>query len=74
MQSSGGPRNSSPGTLPQLFFDAVTRHDKPDAHLDPEARRNVEPLIATGAGRSRVIVSHDREAAAAGSDSILELG
>ena len=31
MLSSGGPRNSAPGTLPQLFFDAVTRHDKPDA-------------------------------------------
>ncbi len=31
MQSSGGPRNSQPGTLPQLFFGAVTRHDKPDA-------------------------------------------
>ena len=31
MQSSGGPRNSQPGTLPQLFFDAVTRHDKADA-------------------------------------------
>ena len=31
MQSSGGPRNSQPGTLSQLFFDAVTRHDKADA-------------------------------------------
>jgi long-chain acyl-CoA synthetase len=31
MQSSGGPRNSPPGTLPKLFFDAVARHDKPDA-------------------------------------------
>src|SRR3954462_13422510 len=31
MQSSGGPRNSQPGTLPQLFFGAVTRHAKPDA-------------------------------------------
>jgi long-chain acyl-CoA synthetase len=31
MQSSGGPRNSTPGTLSQLFFEAVTRHDKPDA-------------------------------------------
>ena len=31
MQSSGGPRNSPPGTLPQLFFSAVMRHDKPDA-------------------------------------------
>ena len=31
MHSSGGPRNSTPGTLPQLFFGAVARHDKPDA-------------------------------------------
>ena len=31
MQSSGGPRTTAPGTLSQLFFDAVTRHDKPDA-------------------------------------------
>ena len=31
MQSSGGPRNSPPGTLPQLFFGAVAKHDKPDA-------------------------------------------
>lgn len=31
MISSGGPRNTPPGTLTQLFFDAVTRHDKPDA-------------------------------------------
>jgi long-chain acyl-CoA synthetase len=31
MISSGGPRNSTPGTLTKLFFDAVVRHDKPDA-------------------------------------------
>src|SRR3954464_10916332 len=31
MHSSGGPRNSQPGTLPKLFFNAVTKHDKPDA-------------------------------------------
>jgi long-chain acyl-CoA synthetase len=31
MISSGGPRVSTPGTLTQLFFDAVERHDKPDA-------------------------------------------
>ena len=31
MNSSGGPRNSQPGTLPQLFFGAVERHNKPDA-------------------------------------------
>jgi heme ABC exporter ATP-binding subunit CcmA len=48
--------------------------DEPDAHLDPEARRLVEPLIATTERRSRVVVSHDREAASAGADSVLELG
>src|SRR5437762_13409965 len=29
--ASGGPRNSTPGTLNTLFFDAVERHGKPDA-------------------------------------------
>jgi long-chain acyl-CoA synthetase len=33
MQASGGPRNSTPGTLNALFFDAIERHDKPDALL-----------------------------------------
>ena len=31
MLTSGGPRNSSPGTLNTLFFDAVAKFDKPDA-------------------------------------------
>ncbi|HEX7939072.1 MAG TPA: long-chain fatty acid--CoA ligase [Gemmatimonadaceae bacterium] len=31
MLTTGGPRNSSPSTLNKLFFDAVTKHDKPDA-------------------------------------------
>jgi long-chain acyl-CoA synthetase len=31
MIASGGPRNTPPGTLTRLFFDAVARHDKPDA-------------------------------------------
>jgi heme exporter protein A len=48
--------------------------DEPDAHLDPEARRLVAPLIATTERRTRVVVSHDREAATAGADSVLELG
>jgi heme exporter protein A len=48
--------------------------DEPDAHLDTDARRLVEPLISTDEGRSRVVVSHDREAAAAGADQVLELG
>jgi heme exporter protein A len=48
--------------------------DEPDAHLDSEARRLVEPLISAGGARSRVVVSHDREAAAAAADLVLELG
>jgi long-chain acyl-CoA synthetase len=31
MESSGGTRNSSPGTLTQLFFDAVEKYDLPNA-------------------------------------------
>ena len=45
--------------------------DEPDAHLDSGAREAVEALLA-GDGRTRVIVSHDRERAAS-ADSVLEL-
>jgi len=31
MHATGGPRNSAPGTINQLFFDAIARHNKPDA-------------------------------------------
>jgi long-chain acyl-CoA synthetase len=31
MQVSGGPRNSPPGTLTKLFFDAVEKFNRPDA-------------------------------------------
>ena len=31
MLASGGPRPGSPGTLNQLFFDAVEKYNKPDA-------------------------------------------
>ena len=47
--------------------------DEPDAHLDEGGRRAVEPLIATP-GRTRVIVSHDRDRAREGADAVLELG
>jgi heme exporter protein A len=47
--------------------------DEPDAHLDTEARQLVEPLIGPGNGPSRVVVSHNREAATAGADVVLEL-
>jgi heme exporter protein A len=48
--------------------------DEPDAHLDAEGRQIVRTLIDVGDGRSRVLVSHDHEAATAGADSVLELG
>jgi ABC-type multidrug transport system ATPase subunit len=48
--------------------------DEPDAHLDPEARRRIAPLIAAGNGRTRVVVSHDRGAIAEDADFVLELG
>jgi heme exporter protein A len=48
--------------------------DEPDAHLDSQARELVAPLIAVDQDRTRVVVSHDRERAAAGADSVLELG
>ncbi len=48
--------------------------DEPDAHLDAEARGRVQPLISAGEGRARVLVSHDREAATANADLVLELG
>jgi heme exporter protein A len=48
--------------------------DEPDAHLDADARRRIEPLIVAGNGRTRVVVSHDRTAATDGADFTLELG
>jgi heme ABC exporter ATP-binding subunit CcmA len=47
--------------------------DEPDAHLDPDARRRIAPLIAAGNGRTRVLVSHERGAATADADFVLEL-
>jgi ABC-type multidrug transport system ATPase subunit len=47
--------------------------DEPDAHLDPEARHTVAPMIAAGDGRTCIVVSHDRTAATDGADFTLEL-
>jgi heme exporter protein A len=47
--------------------------DEPDAHLDPEARRLVAPLIAAGEDRTRVVVSHDHGTASADADEVVEL-
>jgi len=56
MLSSGGPRNSAPGTLAQLFFDAIERHDKPDA-LQHKVAGVYQPIA------SRVVLERVRRAA-----------
>ncbi|HKH40314.1 MAG TPA: ABC transporter ATP-binding protein [Solirubrobacterales bacterium] len=48
--------------------------DEPDAHLDPDARRRLTPLIAAGNGRTRLVVSHERGVVTAAADFVLELG
>jgi heme exporter protein A len=47
--------------------------DEPDSHLDPEARELVGSLIGPAAGRTRVLVSHERDRALAQADQVLEL-
>jgi long-chain acyl-CoA synthetase len=41
--ATGGPRNSAPGTLNQLFFDAVETYRKPDA-LQVKRNGRYEPI------------------------------
>jgi ABC-type multidrug transport system ATPase subunit len=48
--------------------------DEPDAHLDPDARRRLAPLIDTGNARARLVVSHERGPATEAADFVLELG
>jgi long-chain acyl-CoA synthetase len=43
MIATGGPRNSSPGTLNKLFFDACEKFDKPDA-LQSKVGGRYEPI------------------------------
>ena len=47
--------------------------DEPDSHLDAEARGLVGKLLAAAPGRTRVVVSHERERALDGADLALEL-
>jgi heme exporter protein A len=47
--------------------------DEPRANLDPAAAELVEPLIGRESGRTRVLTSHDPEAALAESDLVLAL-
>ena len=48
--------------------------DEPLANLDPAAAETVAPLIGPGPGRTRVLVTHDVDAALAGADRVLALG
>lgn len=43
MTTTGGPRNSAPGTLNQIFFDAVSTYRKPDA-LQVKRNGRYEPI------------------------------
>ena len=47
--------------------------DEPYANLDPAARQIVEPLIGRSSGKTRVIVSHDPQAALKEADLVLGL-
>jgi ABC-type multidrug transport system ATPase subunit len=47
--------------------------DEPRANLDPAASELVEPLIGGGNGRTRVLTSHDPDAAIREADLILGL-
>ena len=48
--------------------------DEPDSNLDAEGRELARELIGPGAGRTRVLVTHDPERALPGADRVLELG
>ena len=48
--------------------------DEPDSHLDAEGRELAGGLIGPGAGRTRVVVSHDPERFMAEADQVLRLG
>jgi heme ABC exporter ATP-binding subunit CcmA len=47
--------------------------DEPDSNLDAEGRELARALIGAGAGRTRVIVSHDPERFEAEADQVLRL-
>jgi long-chain acyl-CoA synthetase len=49
MIASGGPRNTPPGTLTKLFFDALTRFDKPDA-LQVKVKGTYQPISSSTLG------------------------
>jgi len=70
----------SRGMVQRLAICRVVLHrpellllDEPRANLDPGASELVEPLIGRDAGATRVITSHDPQAALAEADAVLAL-
>ena len=79
-RADDGVREFSAGMAQRIAICRAVLHepellllDEPDVHLDAGARETVEGLLATG-GRTRVIVSHDRDRASTAADQVLELG
>ncbi len=56
-----------------LHEPALLLLDEPRANLDPAASELVEPLIGRGSGCTRVLTSHDPQAALAEADLVLAL-
>ncbi len=74
-------RDQSAGTIQRTAVCRALLHspellllDEPLSHLDPRGATEVGALLGAAPGRTRVVVSHDVDAALAGADRVLVLG